>query len=82
MVESSCVIQVGYEVTVKEEDMPDVSSARIFRVPKLPRDSKRPFVQSTSCLNRPFSLWEEGAARYGEFQICGSSKDAKEDPRE
>ncbi|GLJ54648.1 hypothetical protein SUGI_1174080 [Cryptomeria japonica] len=63
MVESSCVIQVGYEVRVKEEDMPDVSSARIFRVPKLPRASKRPFVQSTSCLNRPFSLWEEGAAR-------------------
>ncbi|GLJ54654.1 hypothetical protein SUGI_1174250 [Cryptomeria japonica] len=40
MVESSCVIQVGYDLTVKEEDMPDVSSARIFRVPRLTRDSK------------------------------------------
>ncbi|GLJ54660.1 hypothetical protein SUGI_1174350 [Cryptomeria japonica] len=40
MAESSCVIQVGYELTINEEDMPDVSSARIFRVPRLRRDSK------------------------------------------
>ncbi|GLJ54676.1 hypothetical protein SUGI_1174570 [Cryptomeria japonica] len=39
MSESSCVIQVGYELTINEEDMPDVSSARIFRVPRLRRDS-------------------------------------------
>ncbi|GLJ54662.1 hypothetical protein SUGI_1174370 [Cryptomeria japonica] len=40
MAQSSCVIQVGYELTINEENMPDVSSARIFRVPRLRRDSK------------------------------------------
>ncbi|GLJ54678.1 hypothetical protein SUGI_1174600 [Cryptomeria japonica] len=40
MVESSCAIQVRYELTINEEDMHDVSPAQIFRVPRLPRDSK------------------------------------------
>ncbi|GLJ34730.1 hypothetical protein SUGI_0698900 [Cryptomeria japonica] len=36
---SSCVIKVGYGLKMNEEDIPDLSSARIFRVPRPLRDS-------------------------------------------
>ncbi|GLJ54673.1 hypothetical protein SUGI_1174530 [Cryptomeria japonica] len=70
MVESSCVIQVGYDLTVKEKDMPDVSSARIFRVPRLTRNSKDRLYSPNLVSIGPF--------HYGKKELQGTENSKSE----
>ncbi|XP_059070648.1 UPF0481 protein At3g47200-like [Cryptomeria japonica] len=68
--DSSCVIQVGYDLTMNEEEIPNVSSGRIYRVPRLPPYSK-------DSLYSPH-LVSIGPFHYGKKELQGMEKSKSE----
>ncbi|GLJ54656.1 hypothetical protein SUGI_1174280 [Cryptomeria japonica] len=68
--DSSCVIEVGYDLTMNEEEVPDVSSAQIFRVPRL----------TPYCKDHLYSphLVSIGPFHYGKKELQGMEKSKSE----
>ncbi|GLJ54681.1 hypothetical protein SUGI_1174660 [Cryptomeria japonica] len=68
--DNSCVIQVGYDLTMNETDIPDLSSGRIFRVPRLPPYSKDGLYSPHLVSIGPF--------HYGKEELQGMEKSKSE----
>ncbi|GLJ54689.1 hypothetical protein SUGI_1174860 [Cryptomeria japonica] len=68
--DSSCVIQVGYDLTMNEVEIPNVSSGQIFRVPRLPPYSKDDLYSPHLVSIGPF--------HYGKKELQGMEKSKSE----
>ncbi|XP_059070649.1 UPF0481 protein At3g47200-like [Cryptomeria japonica] len=68
--DSSCVIEVGYDLTMNEKEIPNLSSGQIFRVPRLPPYSKDDLYSPHLVSIGPF--------HYGKKELQGMEKSKSE----